>query len=561
MNKTLSLIVILVILSANAHCILKVSEIRFEGNTKVSDQQLVKKALLSIGEEFSQKKANDTSKILMNLYKEKSILDVYVFYPEISIENESVIVTYKIKEGNTLKVKKLTFQGNKYFSSYKLKEFLNIKDTDIMELSDIPFILKEITNLYINRGYLFIETSLKDVIKHQEHLEIIIEIKEGKEFRISKLVFQGNKTSKAKSLKKISQINGITNFNRNTLRKIENNLTSRKYIKSCNAVPVNSETLLLQVEEGKMTYFSALMGYDESDKNKKTITGYATLNLYNLFGSDRSLEIKWEKYNKHSSLIEANYFDPLPFKIPLSAETGLFREIIDSTLIHTEVNFRLIYSTLYNSVGLQFELEDYIPGTRRPKIYEKKSLKSYGAIWKHNNLDNNVNPSTGHELSTTYSFKFYKENGDLKNYQTSEFSVWQFFKLRKRLVLGVSLNGKNIDNKELEDFELFELGGNNNLRGYREKSMRGYRIGWSNIELRQLISGNSRIFVFADFGYLENMIEDKKTTLSDLKSIGFGMRFDTAVGLLKLDYAIGYLDDKWTDISNGFIHFGIETSF
>ncbi len=552
---------ILISLPLLAHCVLTVSNIKFEGNTKFSDQQLMKKVLLHIGEEFSQKKANETSEMLMHYYKDNGILDVYVYYPELSIENEAAIVTYRIREGNKRKITELTFHGNKYFSSFKLKEFLNIKESDVLELSDLPFILKEITNMYMNRGYLFADTYLSEVIKKEDHLEAVIVIEEGAECRISKLIFHGNKTSKAKSLEKISQINSIRKFNPNTLRKIENNLISRKYIKTCKAVPINSETLLLQIEEGKMTYFSGLMGYDESDDNKKTITGYATLNLYNLFGSDRSLEINWEKYNKYSSMIEAKYFDPLPFKFPLSAETGLYREITDSTLIHTEARLKLKYSTLYSAIGFQFELEDYIPGTRRPKIYEKKSIKSYGISWDHNSLNNNMNPSAGHDLTTLYSFKFFRKDGSLKNYQTTEFSVWQFFKIRKRLVLGISLNGKNIDRKDLEDFELFELGGNNNLRGYREKSMHGYRIGWSNIELRQLISGNSRIFVFTDLGYLESVINDRETTLSNLKSVGFGMRFDTNVGLLRLDYAIGYLDDKWTEISNGFIHFGIETSF
>ena len=561
MNKYLLLISIFLCLTVSVCKGLTVSEIRFSGNTKFSDQQLMEKVQLKIGEDFSQKRANDTSELIMNLYKDRGILDVYVYYPEIHIENETAIITYRIKEGDSLKIKLLTLRGNKYFSDYKLKEFLNIDKADIIALSDIPYLLKEITNLYTDRGYLFAESYLSDVIKHEDYLEIIITINEGKECLINKLVFKGNKVSKPKSLEKISQINGINKFNRNTLKKIENNVTSRKYINSCQAVPVNSETLLLQIEEGKMTYLTAVMGYDESEDETKTLTGYATLNLYNLFGSDRSFELSWERYNKYSSLIEANYFDPLPFKFPLSAETGLYREIVDSTLIHTEVSFKLKFNTLYYSTGVQFELEDYIPGTRRPKLYEKKSIRSYGAFWNHNNLDNNMNPSEGHDLTTLYTFKFYKENGKLRHYQTSEFTAWQFFKLHGKLVLGVSINGKNIDRKDLEDFELFELGGNNNLRGYREKSMQGYRTGWSNIELRQLISRNSRIFVFFDAGYVENTLNGEKTTLSDLKSIGFGMRFDTAVGLLKLDYAIGYLDDKWTDISNGFIHFGIETSF
>jgi hemolysin activation/secretion protein len=99
------------------------------------------------------------------------------------------------------------------------------------------------------------------------------------------------------------------------------------------------------------------------------------------------------------------------------------------------------------------------------------------------------------------------------------------------------------------------LGGKGSLRGFNEHRFSGYRIGWSNLELRLLLSRDSRVFLFSDYGY----VKSTNYTFGILFGFGFGIRIETKLGMLGIDYGLGYLKGKLQNPLDGIIHFGIET--
>ncbi|MCK4339880.1 MAG: hypothetical protein KAW87_07850, partial [Candidatus Cloacimonetes bacterium] len=66
-------------------------------------------------------------------------------------------------------------------------------------------------------------------------------------------------------------------------------------------------------------------------------------------------------------------------------------------------------------------------------------------------------------------------------------------------------------------------------------------------------SRDSRLFTFIDYAYSKQN--------NHLLGCGFGVRLKSRIGIIKVDYGIGYQDGKWTNPLDGTLHFGIEAGF
>jgi outer membrane protein insertion porin family len=135
--------------------------------------------------------------------------------------------------------------------------------------------------------------------------------------------------------------------------------------------------------------------------------------------------------------------------------------------------------------------------------------------------------------------------------------------LRKQaLHLGLHFRGLSTDENLVPVSDQFKFGGINSVRGYREEEFFGTQIAWTNVEYRFLLAGNSRLFLFADYGYFRRKAlpgpDEFLTRVSGKKlGLGFGLRIDSKAGLVGIDYGLGEGDS----FSQGKIHFGLMNRF
>jgi len=106
--------------------------------------------------------------------------------------------------------------------------------------------------------------------------------------------------------------------------------------------------------------------------------------------------------------------------------------------------------------------------------------------------------------------------------------------------------------------DLFRFGGAESLRGFREDQFRGSQVVWADLEARYLIDRNSYLFLFGAYGFYErpqliNEETDQFTISDTLTSLGFGLAFQSPLGIIKFSYAIS--PDE--DLGNGKVHVGI----
>lgn len=183
---------------------------------------------------------------------------------------------------------------------------------------------------------------------------------------------------------------------------------------------------------------------------------------------------------------------------------------------------------------------------------EEEALRSLTLQFSRNTLNHPINPTKGERdiytieyagqlLGGTTNFTKYRVNFSRFYPGFNDNHTWNI-NIQAGTASGV-----------LPELERFRIGGNNGLRGYEPGAFTGRDIILLNLEYSINIIEDINAVVFTDIG--NAWAESDSISLDDLHySYGFGIRYNSPLGLIKLDY--GFNED-----GEGMPHFGIGTSF
>jgi outer membrane protein assembly factor BamA len=99
------------------------------------------------------------------------------------------------------------------------------------------------------------------------------------------------------------------------------------------------------------------------------------------------------------------------------------------------------------------------------------------------------------------------------------------------------------------------MGGYASLRGYREDEFKSRRLAWMNLELRYMLGLETMLYCFYDHGM---MLSAEDRIKSDLIGIGTGFKFGTRLGILSIEYGLGYRDKSFSRLGLGMVHIGMD---
>lgn len=333
--------------------------------------------------------------------------------------------------------------------------------------------------------------------------------------------------------------------------------------------------LKISVTETETNNFDGLLGYvpANSDKEKGFFVGFININLRNILGTGRGLYFKWQQINRFSQELELKYLEPYLLDFPLNLNFGLYQKKQDTTYVTRSYNAALEYlATKDISAMVTFSFATTIP---TENLYSKFSVYNSNTFATGFNFitdtkDDFYSPRKGIYFNVGYKYGKKKINGPIKyitpitktkiELQKYESDFELYLEPIYRQILAFSLHGRQIKGDAIEISDLYELGGNNSLRGYREKQFLANSLLWSNIEFRSLLTRRSYAFLFLDYGYIlrKENIETKTQKQSFTKyGYGFGISLETGIGMLKVSYAI----PSGGNLNEGFIHFGIANEF
>ena len=176
-----------------------VASVRFEGNKAFKADELAKELTFGQHDPLSAFNVESGRMAILNKYKSKGyhFAAVTVDGPLLNDKRE---VVYKVVEGPKVLVRKIRFQGNDFYGSFKLKQSISSSqrlwpfvdgylDTDQVAQDELT-----IRNMYIAEGFLDCEVGrLLDFTANRADATLTFLIKEGPRYRINKVIFEGNK--------------------------------------------------------------------------------------------------------------------------------------------------------------------------------------------------------------------------------------------------------------------------------------------------------------------------------------------------------------------------------
>lgn len=337
----------------------------------------------------------------------------------------------------------------------------------------------------------------------------------------------------------------------------------------------NEGILKITVKEANTNNFDGIIGFIPPAQNEDAgyLTGLVNINMRNLFGTGRNFSFKWQQLDRNSQELDLRYLEPFLFGLPLNISPRLYQRKQDTIYVDRFIELTADYQTNENfSFSATVASQSIIPTMFEKPVFTvyNSSIITGGVGLRYDTRDDPISPVSGINFFSSFSISNKKINGPVEfitpnqvlqvNLKKINFDFDLFLEIFNRNVLALGVSVREIQGDFIEESDYFKLGGNSTLRGYREEQFRGNRVAWSNIEYRFLISRRSYLFAFFDSGYyLVNGDESKKIveTSAFKNGYGFGMSFETGIGLLSVSYALA----SGEGFSDGKIHFGIINQF
>lgn len=333
--------------------------------------------------------------------------------------------------------------------------------------------------------------------------------------------------------------------------------------------------LKITVKETNTNNFDGIVGYIPPAQNEETgyLTGLVNINMRNLFGTGRNFSFKWQQLDRNSQELDLRYLEPFLFGFPLNISPRLYQRKQDTVYVDRFIEITADYQAGENfAFSATFASQSIIPTLFEKPVFTvyNSSILTGGVGLRYDTRDDPISPVSGINFFSSFSISNKKINGPAEFLTTNQvlqvnlkkinFDFDIFLEIFNRNIIALGVSVREIQGDFIEESDYFKLGGNSTLRGYREEQFRGNRVAWSNIEYRYLISRRSYLFAFFDSGYyLVNADEARKIveTSAFKNGYGFGMSFETGIGLLSVSYALA----SGEGFSDGKIHFGIINQF
>jgi outer membrane protein insertion porin family len=181
-----------------------IAEIEFEGNDEIEDDELKETSGLKAYEILNQSKIREAVEKIEKLYEDKGFFLARVTAKTTpSKEDDNVKLTFDIKENDKVKVKRVSFIGNKKMGSNKLKSamltqeggyFSFVSGSGAYKQEAFDRDVQVLNILYFKEGYVQVKIDRPQVYvtPDKKAIYISIRIEEGEQFKVGSVDFTGD---------------------------------------------------------------------------------------------------------------------------------------------------------------------------------------------------------------------------------------------------------------------------------------------------------------------------------------------------------------------------------
>ncbi len=177
-----------------------VRQVEILGNDKVSTEDIDAALGIRPRTALDAGRLQEGLQRVLRLYSEAGHVNTRVDYVLTPVENNQTIVTLTIVEGKTLRIKKITFEGNRAFSDDELKGNMNTKEEWFLPFTSRglldPDVLTNdtalLSSLYYDHGFVDHKIDEPIILTRDQGLEVVIRIQEGERYRVGVVKLGGD---------------------------------------------------------------------------------------------------------------------------------------------------------------------------------------------------------------------------------------------------------------------------------------------------------------------------------------------------------------------------------
>ncbi len=520
-------------------------------------------------------------------YANRGFIDVKVGEPEVKFKKDGIYITFNVVEGERYKVGKVFFKGDIIVPE---KELYSIIKTDDLGKENKYFnrsVLRKDTErlrkFYADYGYAFAEVDVDIERKPSTHrVNVVFNLYKRQLIFINRVIIQGNKKTRENVIRRALAISDGDRFSSSKIDFSKEVLTKLDYFDEVNiqTIPTSNPNKLdvkVHVKEKSTGFFSVGAGY--SSIEKFFLTGQVTEK--NLFGRGYSLSFKGS-FSTSATYFQFSFWNPHLYDGPLGIGTDLYRSSRDYDDYSVDRNggaLKFAYSVgSYTRLYWNWSVEKYrVYNIDEYASDEIKDLK--GNHWSDSIMLSAVRDSTNKGFAPTrgtINSVFLEYSGGLlggdDDFIKTGYDFAYHHPLWWKFIFNYHFNIKWLFQNgggEIPDFEKFYLGGINTVRGYgyddiscydnSGNEIGGYKEYYTNVEITFPIKEELGLLgvVFFDAGNVWD--KGEMPDLDLYKSIGLGIRWNSPMGPLRLEY--GYPLDKFDNNTGGRFEFSVGTFF
>jgi len=533
----------------------KITAIVVKGNENISKDLIISQIASNLGDLFSKD----------NIEKDVNAIYELGYFKNINVKLEPFRDGYKVifVLEEYLPVDEIIIEGSTTVTEEEMRDVMVLTEGQIFSQKILKNDLKRISQIYKDRGFLLI--NIKDV-RFDDDGKLWITIAEG---RLEKIVIEGNEKTKEKVITREINIHPGDLFDFNIVKKSLQKIYNLGFFEDVTmrldpGSDDDSVLLVIKVIEKNTGKFGVGAGYSSEDG----LLGFTSYEENNLFGGGQKIEANIEIGNR--TTYKLAFIEPWLGGTPTSLGFEVYDSILntedeeDDVLIgeydEEKLGGRLIFGRKIGDsykLGLEVKTEkvsyELISGIL-PDDTNEGWTNSFMPSFSYDTRDDVFDPTSGmyHSLSMEKAggflggdYNFTKYNLTLRTYISTEFitdflDITNKSKLTDTIEQGVlafrAMGG--LADTDLPSFTKYNVGGMGTVRGYDFGEFSGDKSLVFNAEYRFPLAENFEAVVFADWGQAWDV--EESFDFGELKfGKGIGVRFDTPLGPIRVDYGIG----------------------
>lgn len=558
-----------------------IDEIDFAGNEAFGDGRLrgalkktkEKRIYRFFGDKivYSEESWEEDRDNLRKFYLDRGYIDVKVGQPQVELIAKNpdaetlkkkkfrAHVTVPVEEGEPYSVGSLKIEGAEVFDPDMLVQAFEVEEGETYSNKQVETGTESLRDLYHNRGYIYAYTNeVRTRREDADHVvDIVIDVFEGDRYRLGRLEFAGNTTTRDKVLRREFRLAEGSYMNMGLLRSSVFKVNALGYFE------LEEDPLEFDFDEENKRVDVLVKGNEVGRNDIQFGAGYSELdgffaqamfNTRNFMGRGETLGVSLQVGGR-SDYYTLSFTEPYLFDRRILLGSSVFSTSIDiddfyrrTTGASVTMGFGLgLWGQLtgllaYEDVESRFAISrsglpgDDTSGHQRPvdiapteftelesavEVFEGKTV-SLTPAYRYDTRDDPFDPNRGTGLTFRTRFAGGPLGGDF-DYVRPEFTLTKFIGIGRRAKTIFAFNaeiGKFFvyNDSEIPLYERYRLGGDRSLRGLPYYSVRprtedgdyffteqgsilgGDRYWLLNLEYQIRLGGPVKLVLFGDFG-------------------------------------------------------------